>query len=109
MVTLSTDLTPLLGFYLAVARRHYRYADAMGVIGQFREARKSGGETPAELEEFHHAEPHPYFNESYYFNGATMENQDRVITRISRRGVGASWSKLGRGSTGTRLPDSYEL
>jgi hypothetical protein len=59
----------------------------MAIIGQLKERRKSAGETDVELESFHFAEPHPFFNESFYFNGCDTATGDRIITRISHKGA----------------------
>ena len=61
-------------------------ADAMVAIAQLKETRKSSVETPAQLEAFHHAEDHEFFNESFYYNGCDWDTKDRIITRISHRG-----------------------
>ena len=66
-------------------------ATGMASIAKSRETKKSRSETVLEIERFHKPEPHPYFNESYYYNGAD-EGNDRFITRISRRGEGGKKS-----------------
>jgi hypothetical protein len=60
-------------------------ARGMTMIAQLKESRKS--RTPREvLEAWHKPEDHPFFNESYYFNGCDLATRDRLITRISHRG-----------------------
>ena len=45
-----------------------------------------------ELEGFHAPDIHPFWNESYYFNGCDLNTHDRIITRISHRGINADKS-----------------
>lgn len=60
----------------------------MAMIAKRRERASFASASAHAIERFHKAEPHPFFNESYYFNGCDLQSQDRVITRISRRGEG---------------------
>ena len=62
-----------------------KVAWCMALIARRKESRKYSASTHAELEAFHVPVDHPFFNESYYFNGADERNQ-RFITRISRHG-----------------------
>ena len=59
----------------------------MAYIANFKETSKSKQSTPAQLERFHHAEDHAFFNESHYYNGASTPEtgRNRLVTRISRR------------------------
>ena len=66
--------------------------EAMAWIARRREVAKSSGSTDAETEAFHRPEPSDFFNESHYYNGSDEATQDRVVTRISRRGAGANVS-----------------
>ena len=67
-------------------------ARGMARIARGKELRKVRGSTPEALEDFHHPEDHDFFNESHYYNGCDAQNDDRIITRISRRGRGAKIS-----------------
>lgn len=66
-------------------------AKGMASIAKSRETKKSKSESLKEIESFHKPEPHPYFNESHYYNGADLKD-DRFITRVSRRGEGGKKS-----------------
>lgn len=48
--------------------------------------------TLKELEGFHKPDIHKFWNESYYFNGCDLKTRDRIITRISHRGLNAEKS-----------------
>mmetsp|Transcript_3545 Transcript_3545/g.4265 ORF Transcript_3545/g.4265 Transcript_3545/m.4265 type:complete len:447 (-) Transcript_3545:1409-2749(-) len=67
-------------------------AFGMASIAKLKEQAKFESETLKEVESFHKPENHPFFNESHYYNGADRHNQDRIITRISRRGGGGKKS-----------------
>jgi hypothetical protein len=65
----------------------------MALVAKARErASFAGALGPLEIERFHRPEPHPFFNESYYYNGCDERTRDRIITRISRRGAGGGKS-----------------
>ncbi len=64
----------------------------MARVARAREAAHAGAWSLGALEGFHAPDVHPFWNESYYFNGCDQRTRDRVITRISHRGVDAARS-----------------
>jgi len=72
----SSPLKNFVGFCLArIAKR--------------REAASSSQPSFEEIEGFHSPEIHPFWNESFYFNGCEASSKDRIVTRVSRHGEGA--------------------
>ena len=67
---------------------------AMGMarIAARREARKASTWNLNALEDFHACDAHDFWNESYYWNGCDFKTRDRIISRISHRGMNAEQS-----------------
>ena len=61
----------------------------MAKIARHRESKKADLWSLEELESFHKPDVHKFWNESYYWNGCDVKTQDRVITRLSHRGMHA--------------------
>ena len=53
----------------------------MAMIARKKEMKKFASETSEQLERFHDPVDHPFFNESYYFNGADENNQRFIVRR----------------------------
>lgn len=68
----------------------YYITNLMALIAYNKETKKSEVNTIQkliDLESWHHAEDHDFFNESHYYNGCDYDNNnDRFVSRISRRG-----------------------
>ncbi len=64
----------------------------MASIAARREARKASKWDLNVLERFHACDLHEFWNESYYWNGCDLKSRDRIISRISHRGVNAEQS-----------------
>lgn len=83
----SQPLDPIGGTWLK-----QQAALGMASIARYRESKKAASWTLASLEGFHECDMHAFWNESYYWNGCDLATRDRIITRISHRGVGAQLS-----------------
>ncbi|GBG26734.1 Hypothetical Protein FCC1311_029552 [Hondaea fermentalgiana] len=75
----GTRLKNLLGYGMALIAKH-------------RERQACAKASLRELEAFHKPEPHPFFNESFYFHGCDRDTGDHVSARLSRHGSGAEKS-----------------
>lgn len=65
----------------------------MAKIAKYREHQKfAAASSLLQIERFHEPEAHEFFNESHYYNGCEGKSRDRIITRISRCGIGGKKS-----------------
>ncbi len=65
------------------------FAYFMAFVAKLREKKKAKRMTAKQLEAFHKPDLHKYWNESYYWSGSETGTKNRIISRISRRGMNA--------------------
>ena len=64
----------------------------MAKIAGHKERKKAAKWSLPALEGFHRPDMHRYWNESFYWNGCDLETGDRIISRVSHRGMGGDLS-----------------